>query len=258
MLLSSFVLLGPSLNVVRAGKDVAPTSQSVGIDQSSSLDEVLIALWQRGETLESLSANVELTEVDETLGKDVYRLGTIALDRKNGATRILVNFTETGNDKRAKAEHNQYLLAGESLIERNYETRKQITRQIKKMGDDTDILKLGQGPFPLPIGQHPDEVREQFEVTLISNPELYPDKIGLELHPRPDTRLASKIHVINAWIDPVNQMPVVIETTDANETRTTTSKLTDVKINQGVDDSTFQLEPIDETNWTIINQQYDE
>lgn len=228
-----------------------PSTQPVALNQDSTLDDVLNALWQRGETLSSLSANVELTEQDPVIGKDTYRLGTIALDRKEGATRILVNFTESGNDLRSKPEHNQFLLAGETLIERNYETQKQITRRIKKVGDDTDILKLGQGPFPLPIGQHPDEVREQFEVNLMPAQQDHPDHIGIELKPRPGTRLESKLHQIIAWIDPSNQMPVIIETVDAGQIKVTTSTLTDVKINEGVDDSTFQLEEINESNWKI-------
>jgi|GEM_PF-796436 len=254
----SIALSIPILNSARADDAQIPTTQPTTLTQDSTLDEVLTALWQRGETLSSLSAKVELKELDPAIGKETYRLGTLALDRKDGATRILVNFTESGNERRSKEEHNVYLLAGESLIERNYETRKEITHQIKEMGDDTDILKLGQGPFPLPIGQHPDEVRDQFEVALVSDPDLHPDKVGIELRPKPETRLANKIHVIVAWIDPSNQMPVIIETTDANETKTTTSSLTEVKINEGVDDSTFALEPIDESNWMTINEKFNE
>lgn len=256
VLLSSIALVIPTVKFARADEDPVPTTQQIAINRDSTLDEILTALWQRGETLSSLSADVELREVDETLGKDVYRLGTLALDRNDGETRILVNFTESGNDLRSKPEHNQFLLAGETLIERNYETRKQIIRRIKKVGDDTDILKLGQGPFPLPIGQHPDEVREQFEVNLMPSQQDHPDYIGVELRPRPGTRLESKLHQIIAWIDPSNQMPVIIETIDANQIKATTSTLTSVKINEGVDDSTFELQEIDESNWTT--EQIDE
>jgi hypothetical protein len=37
---------------------------------------------------------------------------------------------------------------------------------VLRPGEKVNLLKLGEGPFPLPIGQKRDDVKRQFDVTL--------------------------------------------------------------------------------------------
>src|SRR5207247_2323303 len=155
-----------------------------------------------------------------------------------GNARIRVTFdTVTRNEGKVINEKLEYELIEGKLIERNYRTKKQETDQIIRPGEKIDLFKLGQGPFPLPIGQPKEEVHKQFEVKKGEPSKDNPDPantVHIQLIPNPDTRLARKLKTIDAWVDVKSHMPIRIATIDHNETMDRTTDLSNMAINQSV------------------------
>lgn len=255
-----------------------------------STNELLDRMHTLGQTLTSLRADVEMQTTDAIGGNVSSRVGTFLLQRRGeGDSRLHVVFEKLLVDNgegnvRIIPEKIEYLLEGDWVVDRVYGRgpndpggKRETHRQIRKPGEKVDLLKLGEGPFPLPIGQPRDTVRAQFEVTRLPDDPEKPGLVGLELRPFEETRLARRFHQIVVWVDQKDAMPRVIETVSAEmavvpdpanpgstkveiaagpeSKRTTLSK---VEINQAVDDSDFELKPIDASTWTIVHEQYKE
>lgn len=252
-------------------------------------NDLLDRMHTLGETLTSLRANIDMTTEDAITGVPSSRLGTFLLQRHaDGDSRAHVLFekliVDDGVKPRIIPEKVEYLLEGDWVTDRVYgrgdsdpSGKRETRRQIRKPGQKVDLLKLGEGPFPLPIGQPRDSVCAQFEVTRLPDDPEKPGLIGLELRPREETRLARRFHQIILWVDAKDAMPRIIETINAEtqfvpdpqnpgtskpelvagaESKKTT--LSEVKINEPVTDADFKLPPIDEGKWSIVTEAYKE
>ena len=231
------------------------------LNDHSSLDDVLDALDARGKGFKSFSTDVKLEETTTDMGDTTTRFGKVIYqDLGDGKARIRVSFDRVQHgDKKPVQEKLIYELIDGKLIERNYHTRSQVTQQVIRPGEKLDLFKLGQGPFPLPIGQPKEEVRKQFEVKRPEpekdNPPP-PDSVGIELTPNPDTKLARKLKWIKVWVDDKTHMPIRIATRDHNETMDRTTSLTNVQINPTLSDKDFDLGALPDPNWNVTDQPY--
>lgn len=268
----------------------AATTRPVDDGESISTNSILDRMHTLGLELKSLRADVAMRTEDGLTGEASTRVGSFLLEKRGDADtrahvdfeRLVVHDVDGGN--KVIPERIEYLLEGDWVIDRTYGRgtddpagRRETHRQIRKPGEKVDLLKLGEGPFPLPIGQPRDSVRAQFEVTRLPDDVDHPGLIGLELRPREDTRLARRFHQITVWVDPADAMPRVVETVNAvvsvskdpadptkeiveliagAESRQTT--LSKVEINQPISDEDFKLEPIDKKSWSISFHEYQE
>ena len=126
-------------------------------------------------------------------------------------------------------------------------------------GEKIDLLKLGEGPFPLPIGQKKEAVHEQFEVT--KEPALKDDPPGtvrVRLIPKPGTQFERKFDAIDVWVDTKTHMPARIETGSGETVRRTDFANFTVNPNPALTDADFKLEPINEKEWDLHEEGYRE
>jgi hypothetical protein len=236
---------------------VAPTTLS----EASSVDDVLDALDSRGRCLNHFTADVKLTEGDEATQLDSQRTGRVGYQKRPGNDRIRVTFDQKAEGRFNKPEKLEYLLDGGWLVDRDYRRSIEVKRQVLRPGEKINLLKLGEGPFPLPIGQPKQEVYKEFEVSK-GDPALEGPKGAphVTLKPRGGTRLARKFHQIDVWVDPQNQMPVRIEALDANETTRRTTQLKNIRVNPepALGDRDFALPKIEEGKWELHSEEYQE
>jgi hypothetical protein len=144
----------------------------------------------------------------------------------DGSARIRVTFDKKQADGKISEEKVEYLLSGPDLIDRNYRTRTQTIHRVLKPGEKLDLFKLGEGPFPLPLGQSKQDVHLNFDVSKLPPASDDPkDSIHLKLAPKPGTRLARKFKSIDVWVDIKQNMPARIETLDRNQAATNTVDL---------------------------------
>ncbi len=252
------------LFIVTAGCATQPATPHAVLEKSTDsdarVDQILDALDARGTDLKSLSTDVKLTETDSTTGDDVTRTGRFVLQTKpDGSARARVTFVSKTANNRITEEKIEYVLDGPNLIDRVERTKTQVTRQVLKPGEKVNLLKLGEGPFPLPIGQKKEEVHRLFEVKQIpSKPDDPANTVHLQLAPRPGTQFANKFQSIDAWINLADHMPVRIETVEPNGVTVKTTELSNVQINPRLTDADFALPKVDEKDWNLYNEPYRE
>jgi outer membrane lipoprotein-sorting protein len=231
-----------------------PANAGKQLNANSSAGDVLEALHARGRDLRDFAADVTLTETD-VLGKETERRGTVWYQRRqNGDTRIRVGFTEKKLSGSTFKQRLEYLLDNGKLVEQNFETKLQITRQVLKPGQKLDPLKLGEGPFPLPIGQPPEEVLKNFEVQKQATTKDDPaGSVHVQLAPKAGTRFAKKFKTIDVFVSPENNFPVRIDALENGDTDRVTN-LSNIRINAGLKDAEFEL-PAPQKDWGVRDEE---
>jgi hypothetical protein len=244
------VVLGLS---VTASFAQAPTA----ISPDSTIDQLLDALDARGDTLNTLVADVAKSESDASLGEDPAtadtRIGRVVYERKpDGDVRIRASFDKVRSGEKVRSDRVEYVLENGELIDRNYRGRAETRRVVRKPGEKLELFRLGRGPLPLPIGQAREDVLAEFEVTKVAAAEGDPaDTVHLKLSPKPGTDLARDFLSIDVWVDLTDHLPRRMETLNVTGTQLVRTELSNVKINAPVKDSDFVLEKIDPDQWQI-------
>jgi outer membrane lipoprotein-sorting protein len=232
------LLLGPS---------VAPAQGPVKISPESDLDVILDALEARGKDLKDFSADVTLTTVSERTGAESSQTGKVVYqERGAGDARIRVSFDKRKLENGATQPHKvDYLLDQGNLTDRDYAKKLEVKRQVIKPGQKMNLLKLGEGPFPLPIGQSKEEVKKQFEVTKVAPAADDPKgTVHVKLVPRAGSQFEKRFRSIDVYLDPATNMPARIDTSEKPDTARMT-ELRNLKTNSGVRDEQFALPNID-------------
>jgi hypothetical protein len=136
------------------------------LDNASTREQILDALNARGQGLKDFTADVSLTTSD-ALGGEHHQAGRQSLvsiqrrRRRAAANYFRQKFFGAKQQPNSKVE---YMLDKEWLGDRDYKRKIEIQRQVLKPGEKMNLLKLGEGPFPLPVGQPKEEVLKMFEV----------------------------------------------------------------------------------------------
>lgn len=225
----------------------APASDTSPAD----VDNLLTMLQQSGETLKTLITDVSMGEKDTT-ALNTIRTGKAWLELKaDGTTRFRVSFDKWSDGEKEVARKLDYVLDGAWLTERDHEKKIEVRRQVLKPGQKMNLIQLGEGPFPLPIGQKPEEVKKQFKVTLIKPRKKDPPGTQhLQLEPIPGTPMADKYKVVDVYVDPQTKLPARVSTMAKNDSVTTTD-LKQPQVNPKLGDADFKLDPIKSGDWNI-------
>ena len=240
-------------------KDTVGTLATAPAGGGVSVDEVLDALDRQGDQMKDFTADVALTETDELTRDAFTRSGTIRVQRPaEGNARIRIVFDTRKTASKQIKEKIEYLLQDGWLTERNYRKTSQVRRQVIKPGEKIDLLKLGEGPFPLPIGQAKEDVKNMFDVEVV--PAAPTDPAGTihgRLKPKPGSQFERRFSRIDVWVDPTAQMPRRIETVDVNQGTRQTTDLENVKANTGLGDDAFKLDEVNaKQGWTFVDEPY--
>lgn len=236
-----------------------PAAAEASLTADSTVDQILDALDARGKNLEAFTADVSLTEGDVALANEVTRRGQVLYQSRDGRPRLRVTFTERDTGNRIFEEKIEYLLEDGWLIDRTYAKHIEVRRQVLRPGEKLDLLKLGEGPFPLPIGQKKESVHEQFDAAKIAPAkDDLAGSVHVQLVPRPATQFARKFDVIDVWVDPKTNMPARIDTAQGETVRST--ELTNFKANPHppLVDGDFALPAIDEGVWDLHSEPFAE
>lgn len=234
-----------------------PTFAFAGLKAESSLDDVLQSLYDVGKDLKSFSANVTLRETDNISHDSWRRTGPAVYERSaDGNARFRVTFLKRIQDELSQDQRIEYLLQDNWLTERNYTKKVEVKRQVAHPGDKINLIKLGEGPFPLPIGQQPSEVLRLFDVQkLVPAKDDQPNTIHLVLTPKPKTAFARKFSKLDVWVDLDSSMPRRIDTVDANESMVHGTDLSDLRLNVPLTNEHFAL-PERPADWQHSEEEY--
>jgi len=241
------ILAGCVASITAGGQTLTPAPAQGQAD--GSIDQVLAQLDQVGKSLKEFSGKVKLVEEDNAMGGDVTHAGTVAFQKKpDGNVRIHVVFDQRIANNVRSADKTEYLLDDRWLYDRNYRAKNEVKREVLKPGQKMDLFKLGEGPFPLPIGQSPAEVHNVFDVSKPAPAkDDVPGAIHLLLKPKSGTDLERKFHSIEVYVDQKTHMPARVITVDKKQQHTSTTDLTDLVLNPpgGLKEADFALPSID-------------
>lgn len=228
------------------------------LSADSSIDQVLDALHDVGRDLTDFTADVSLTITDTITEDSVTRLGQVWFQNKaRGDARMRVLLDKKRNASRTLDEKIEYLLDEGWLRDRDYRRKVQVNRQVLRPGQKINLLKLGEGPFPLPIGQEKDEVKKHFDVQKVAPAADDPPRtVHLALKPLENSQFARRFSAIEVWVDTSSRFPVRIAATDRNGAEKKTTELAGLKLNAGVAPEAFTMEKVDPKDWTIHDEPY--
>ena len=232
--------LPPGIEVNRddPAKEAAPLEPDV----ASVLDRIEAA----GKDLQSFTATIAYEKQDELLGRRELRTGEIIyrVDPNGHDKAFAVLFDSLIVNKSRRPNEKHYIFNGRWLVEIDHESKQFIKREIVAPGKVLDPLKLGEGPFPLPIGQAKEEVLERFDVTMIQempNEVLLKDLAnfdGLLLVPKPGTQEFNDFARVELYYDRATSLPVGTFAVEADANRKVV-RLRDLKRNPVLDATTL-------------------
>lgn len=93
-----------------------------------------------------------------------------------GPRRFAVRFDRVQFGSRIQDEVQEYIFDGQWMVERRPAEKQIIKQQVARPGETLDPLRLGEGRFPLPIGQKTAAIRARYAV------EMLVPEAGLEAH----------------------------------------------------------------------------
>lgn len=166
-------------------------------------------------------------------------------------------------DNQVRTERKRIAFDGRWLAEFLPEEH-QVTRQrVALPGERADPLRIGEGPFPIPIGQKKDDLLARFEATLPASedgfggalPASLKDTWQLRLVPKPGTEEAEQFREIRLWYRKADLLPrlarAVHEDGAASEIL-----LIDLKRNEIVDASMFNTLPPGGEVWEVSEREF--
>ncbi|MEM8872946.1 MAG: hypothetical protein AAGD32_01695 [Planctomycetota bacterium] len=217
-------------------------------------DALLAMLDERGDELETLTADVTLTRIDMLSGLETTRSGKLYLDERGDTALFRVSLgdkVEEGNTFPGTAT--DFILRGNVLEERDHGAKRIIYRKLAEEGETVDLFALGTGPLPLPIGQDPVEVKKVFTIADVADPAEGPEGLPtLALEPKPEQELSKRFVAVELWIDPALKMPRQVIVVGVDDIQTLV--LDNVVINQDIAGENFNIEAPDQAEWEIRDE----
>lgn len=236
----------------------------------ATADELLAALETADKSLRTLQADVvhlkresELigNRTQEERGKLYYRVLPGVPGEAGGQARkqFQVDLDELIVDNALRKERRTFVFDGQWLVEKQPDEKQVFKRQLAPPGQTKDPLALGEGQFPIPIGQRKDRILERFEASLVppqdgfptppgadpNNPPPPPDWVKdsyqLRLIPRRGTGEFRDYREISVWYrksDLLPRMARTINIDDSTDDVVLSSVVTNKDLPAGVFDTT--------------------
>lgn len=253
------------LGLILSAHSALAAPEVKALPENASIDTVLDALDQRGKSMKEFTADVQLTTEDTAIGDSNTRKGQVFFKKVGDSGDAKLNVVLNSQIKKDGSKYMevpsklQYLLENGWLYDLDFTKKIRNERQVSKPGDKVNLLKLGEGPFPLPIGQSKEDVHKSFDVTMTPPAKGDPDNtIHLQLKPREGTPLAKRFSKIDVWVDRATNMPGRIDTLDAAGSEQRSTQLTKIVVNPKppLSDADFTVPPT--AGWNVHVDKFQE
>lgn len=261
----------------------APKPEPPALDAIKTVDELLAALETADAQLRTLQADIMYDREFAVLGDRQIRQGRLYYqDDGPGAApdaprsrRFGIRTTTLQVGASIQDEVRDLVFDGRWLIERVPAEKQFIKRRIVADGQKFDPLRLGEGPFPLPIGQKRADILRKYVAKLLpaeqdvtANGETETDterlkkfvagSYQLQLTPRPELLESEELRDIRLWYRPSTPEPGAPATLLPRMARTVNRaqdvmlvQLVNVRLNQPVDATVLDTTPPTGDDWKI-------
>lgn len=186
-------------------------------------DDLLLALEHADSNLSTLTADIVYDRSkpfegyqQTRSGKLYFRTAPADAGEDRGGRKFGVRFDKLIQDGQVFEEPKYFIFDGQWLVEKMPKERQFIKRQVVPPGEDFDPLRIGEGPFPIPIGQRREEILERYNAELLPpeaglDPENSTERTAIEftrgtyqlrLTPRPEAAAESEFDEVRLWYRP--------------------------------------------------------
>lgn len=218
--------------------------------EHTTANELLLALETAGNSIQTLTADLRYSRRLNELegGETQVRTGSLMFrtrpvsnpapaqpaDVKNPDAPAVrrefqIDFVRLEIDGKARDDLQTFIFDGEWLVER-YPDQKEIhRRQVVAPGQIVDPLAIGEGPFPIPIGQKRDRILDRFDAYLADagdgwgsagRPNWIDSVYQLILVPKRGTDEARQYRMIRLWYVKDSLLPRMVRAEEANDSLT--------------------------------------
>lgn len=220
--------------------------------------ELLEALETADAGLERLVANIRYTKAFAIQGDTQTRAGRLvfinaAPESEVQARKFAIRFDSLITGTRVDEQVQEYVFDGEWLAERYPDEHQFIRRQVVPPGERWDPLRIGEGPFPVPLGQKREDILREYDA------ELLPSEDGLEsatlrafaaacwqlrLTPRAELAEDAELAEIRLWYQKSDLLPRLARTVNSADD-VSVVQLTEVRTNAeaAISDGELSTEP---------------
>lgn len=222
-------------------------------------DELLVALEDADRGMSSLVAQVVYQKTLVTVGDTQTRSGRLYFVSDRAGRRFAIEFdTFVRGDGTIDNDPQLYIFDGQWLLDKRSRDKRFTKKQVVPPGQKFDPLKIGEGPFPIPVGQKRDDILARYNAELLA-PEAGIDPkdrksldfvkgaYQLRLVPRPDRPDQDKFKEIRLWyradapdggrLLPRMARTVAVGAEPGEDGNTSVVRLVNVKVNTPVDPS---------------------
>ncbi len=229
---------------------------AVAVGDATTADELLERLATADRDLRTLSANLRYVTVSTLDGDSQTRIGRVFFDSQPAdaqgvrAKSINVTFDTVQRDGKSSAEGRSFILNQGVFVEKSTKD-KQINRyKLGSKGKTIDPLKIGEGPFPLPFGQKPEDIKARFEVEFLPGTDgmtfkdegvrrFYEGAYQLRLVPKAGQKAANEFVEARIWFEKKDLIPIQARTTKPEGAGSDEFFLWDILLNEPVEATLF-------------------
>ncbi|MSQ90523.1 MAG: hypothetical protein EXS01_03900 [Phycisphaerales bacterium] len=225
---------------------------------ADSVDATLDGMEVVGGTMKDFTASATMEKFEAITGEREIRRGRVVVVGPSGADRqIAIAFDEfIDGTGRGSTDTRRFICAAGWMTEFDIERKQAIRRQVARAGEAFDPLRIGAGPFPVPLGQPKADVLREFTVSCAPIPDApffrslqasapgassaEGPRVALRLVPRAGTAMARDTAAIVMVLDRSSFAPQAVEVEAVNGDRTRVL-LRNGKLNGGLDEAARAL-----------------
>jgi len=220
----------------------------------SRIDEILDRIEAKSNQIKTLQAKIRYDRIQGLLGDEQRRFGSLVYQAGPPA-RFSIHFDRLIVDDTVRMQNRRYVFDGHWLTEKLDDQKIYIRRQLVDENENADLIKLGEGPFALPLNQKKEEILNRFDVTIMDDnieneDEEYPANC-LHLLLKPREELDIKPTRIELWYDRESYLPKRAASIDEKEESESIIDILNLQENIDVDPRVFQSIPPTEPGWQI-------
>jgi outer membrane lipoprotein-sorting protein len=233
-------LLGSAGSAARAAEPNAPAAQ-IKTQDANELDTVLAHLQEKAAGLKSYEARVDYIFKQPLLESQQRRQGTLQYARFDNRSYLRLEFTTLQQDQEKEQKYGeQFFFDGVWLWHIDQQTKTVERHQMAEPNQPVDALALASKQVPVLGFTKVEDLRKQFEVTLV--PFSKPDTPFYHLHlkVKPDSVYKDDYTTVDLLIDKNVGLPARIDAATTEED-VYEIRLLDPKVNAGIERNVFKV-----------------
>jgi len=260
------------LFAVQAEQPVDGTDDTVVVEpvvdeapgEIANADDLLFALEDADDDLRTLRATIRYTREFAIAGDVQIRDGKLmfASDADRANRRFAIEFSRLYVGDRVEDEVKHIVFNGTWFVEKIPADKQFFKRQVVPPGETFDPLKIGQGPFPIPIGQRRADILREYDAELLEASDGLDDAnlianaadtYQLRLTPIEELADDAEFEEVRLWYSRDTLLPRLARTVAADGDIATVM-LIGVAINDEaeIDESVFSVEsPPQDAGWDV-------